>query len=127
MTNYRIEAFYETGDSFGSSKTSTVLSPVWTNLDKAKKALLTLKEHHDYYRKDESRFYSGKLTDKDLENVKNMSWYVDKYWHYCAKVEGDTEGSEMISDVPYHGYFEHLETLKIVAETPEDNDMEINF
>jgi len=127
MTNYRIEAFYETGDSFHTERTSTVLSPVWTNLDKAKKALLTLKEHHDYYNKDQRHYYTSKVTDKDLENLKKMPWYIDKYWHYSLKLEGDEDGSEMISDAPYHGYFEHLETLKIIVETPEETDMEINF
>ena len=129
MPNYRIEAFYATGDSESSYDTSSVLSPVWTDLAKAKKALRDLKEHHEYYKRDDNeRYYHGPVTDEQLKNIAQMPWYPNlrSPW-FSINLEGDLEGSTMISEIPYHGYFEHLKCLKIITEEPEDNDMEVYF
>jgi hypothetical protein len=131
MTNYRIEAFYQTGDSAGSGNTSTILSPVWEDLNTVKKALQELKEHHDYYQRDNSSYYRGTLTEEQLNTMATKSWYVKpsrgNMWYFSASLIADSEKPRMVCHIPYHGYFEHLNSLKIIIEQPEENDMEINF
>lgn len=130
MTNYRIKAFYDTGDSEESYETSTTLSPMWTDLAKAKIALQVLREHHDLHLFAESSYYTGKVTDEDMKNIESKPWYHKPSpwsdWCRSVKVLGDND-NVMISDVPYHGYFENLHSLKIVTEEPTDNDMEVHF
>ena len=136
MTNYRIQAFYSTGDSNSTENTDTLLAPVWTDLDKAKKALQELREHHDYYDFDDKpRWYKGKLTQADLDNIASKPWHAvldkrhSKSHHmsfFCAALELD-DGTRMITNIPYHGYFENLQSLKIIVEVSDETDMEIHF
>ena len=128
MSNYRIEAFYTTGDSESSYDTSTVLSPVWTDLAKAKKALQTLREHHDFCKKeDDRRWYRGPITDEQLKNIESIPWYRRVYgnWSLSIFLEGDEDSSKIVSEIPYHGYFERLKSLKIIVEAPEESGMEL--
>ena len=69
---YKIKVFYETGDSFGSNDTETILEPEWEKLDVAKENLKRIKthykiyqrlDHHNYSWHKEKRFDEKKLPD----------------------------------------------------------------
>lgn len=126
---YQIKASYSTGDSFHTEDTTTVLSPVWKNLDAAKKALQWLKEHHQYYEVYEDSRRSYKNIVFNIDEAKLKSWFVQpeswpEGWTYYMKLPLD-DGTLFNTDIPYHGHFEHLYSLEIESET--DSDMKVSF
>ena len=134
MISYVIKAMYSTGDSFHTEKASTILGIAWSDIVKAKEALKVLAEHHDYYKKySDSRYYSGKLTDKDMKNIATKQWYIvpeesymRDYWQFSLNLA--TDSSEMMTvNVPYHGYFETLDSLEITIDTDENEDSDIHI
>jgi len=123
---YVITAYYRTGDSFHSEDTSTELSPVWENLDDAKEALRWLNEHHQYYEEDNSHHRWPGDKSEDISDLQDKPWYKPKQdwaeeWHYSC-VLPYADGSVVVH-VPYHGYFERLHRLKIIAQI----DGELSF
>ena len=136
MNRYVIRADYVTGDSFGSEDTFEILSPVWTDLDKAKQALKDLTEHHKYYLNSKENCHRWHDDPEvDISDLTKKSWYrpapEDRgywtdFWTFSVDVELD-DGSKHTVSVQYHGYFEHLNSLEITAEPQSDTDMKAYF
>lgn len=121
---YEIVAYYVTGDTFKPYNTSTSLAATWDSLDKAKKALDLLDEHHKCYEEINDRF---RYTPKEDIDVTGKPWYVEDpsttckwkdFWEHCIVIP-DNNGTLVKESIPYHGYSEHLTELKIeVAKAP---------
>jgi hypothetical protein len=129
---FYIKASYSTGDSFKNWDEVTGLAPVWQNLDKAKQALRWLTEHHKEYEVRNNRWSPGVKRDVTAE-----PWYVstpkghgsafwEGWWELCVNLELD-DGTMMNVSIPYHGYFEHLESLEIVPIEDDYSDMKSTF
>ena len=132
MTNYVIKAEYTTGDSFHTEETSDILSPVWTDIEKAKKALSWLTEHHRYYDEVENS-PRWREHNFDTSDVVTKPWYKDgksygqNNWEWSCLVELDDGTLHTVSTSMYHGYFETLHSLEIVVEEPNECDWKVTF
>ena len=114
MTIYRIQYNYETGNSFGSHEETDILEFKWENLEIAKQNLQRIKEHRE--------FYCHFLNEKEAQT---KDWFVEKY-KYCLKLQADNGNFAQIA-APWCGYFERLNWVEIIIETPEISDMRIEF
>ena len=121
-TEYAIEGFYQSGDSFNTYDTSTMLEMRWKDLDKAKAALKRIKEHYLWYR--DVNKYSYKPREQELLEPE---WHRGMKYDFSVKVALDN-GNDVQFTAPWCGYFERLDTAKIVVVSGKaDNDMEVNF
>ena len=132
---YAIEVTYQTGDSFGSETAVDTLSPVWSDIKKAEKALTQLEEYNDFYKVHENLRWVGdknRKTESDkIETIaKRREWYVDKDetnpWAMSWLDRGMTmemdDGSRLVVSTHFiTGYFEHFEGAKIVVYKEEDD------
>lgn len=127
---YEIVAYYSTGDSFNNYDTSTTLACCWENLEVAKLALKYLNEHHRHY-----QVYSNPTwydyPDVNLDTIKQNPWYtgLDKpkgCWDLAIKLPLD-DGSFHMESIPYHGYFEHLNSLVIEASKNSTTGMNFTY
>jgi len=105
---------YSTGDSFQNYDTTDTLAPTWENLDKAKLALVPLKEHHNWY--DEKSGHNWRLSEEEIAktaNAKNEPWWFpdseclfsgisdDSYERQASLMLGMDDGSSIRVSVPY--------------------------
>lgn len=122
---YKIKVFYETGDSFSSNNTETILEPEWEKLDVAKENLKRIKthykiyqrlDHHNYSWDKEKRFDEKKLPDYVIYDKKN-NWLN-------LKLLLDN-GNEMQIYVGWCGYFERLYGADIIIKEDEEMSFQI--
>ncbi len=119
---YRIEYNYDTGDTFRTEEDLTSeLEFEWENLDIAKENLKRIKEHYEWYSSKES--YRKKDMDPPSwwncdsgTSMKNME-------HYLINLKMDN-GKEVQIHAPWCGYFETLNSAKIIQE---GSDMEFSL
>jgi len=143
---YRIQYNYDTGDSFNNEYgLEKVLEISWNNLEIAKENLQRIKEHYKLYELIDSHKRS-KSIQNILREYSTKEWFVlkEKFaiikninkddYHciddekksngkiidsfnatYCIKLKTD-EGKDFQFLCPWCGYFEHLNSCKIIAE-----------
>lgn len=129
---YHIRINYVTGDSFHTETRDSSIGEGWT-LEVAKENLRRLREHHRAV--NISKNYYSMANHAKVENLstewKKQPWYVGV--HYSNGKETINETSFMIVNndgTPkkeyafWNGYFEHLNSATVEAETVnDDNDM----
>jgi hypothetical protein len=107
---YQIIVYYQTGDSFHTEDTETVLDPRWENLDIAKENLERIKQHHEYYHDHNNSFklrYKKKALEEKWKNVPDFI-VVEKTLSFpMIKIKLDNE-NEMQMWPMWCGYFERL-------------------
>lgn len=129
MTKYVIKSHYSTGDSYNTYDTSTTLAAVWTDLNEAKVALKWLTEQHKYYDAVENSHRWGEKVD--VSDLETKPWFRPgknfgmPHWMFSCNVHVDN--AIFVVDIPYHGYFEHLQTLEIIIEEPDTCDWRVDF
>lgn len=94
-TYYLLHATYSTGDSFGSDDGCKLYFELYRDEELAKRAHEQLEEHH--------RAYAA--LDKSKKTLKQFSPYSCE-----ITVDG---GSKQTVHIPYHGYFEGLDSIEI--------------
>ena len=124
---YTIEVNFATGNSFGSHDETETIALVWKDKELARKALVTIKEHYEYYEKLNGY---NRTTNKQLyRELKKHKWFKqsNKYpndesmWGYRCAVELD-DGSWIDLDVGvWCGYFEQLHNASIVNVNDEQD------
>lgn len=120
---FTIKIDYVTGDSFKLYEADTTLSGEWT-LEVAKENLKRIKEHYIQYQI-RNNYYSIALQDKATkleEDISNKSWHTGKYWEYSLNLL-ENDGSVKEYRCPWIGYFESLNSARIISITPEDDEM----
>lgn len=119
--NYIIKYNYNTGDSFHQKNDIDGDFDDWKNSEIAELNLKRLKEHYEYYQAfNKSYCYSEKERTEQkqiIENAKTQPWFVEKY-DICVNLQHD-DGTEYQTSVPWCGYFESLNWLKIEEENPK--------
>lgn len=126
---YQIKYIYDTGDSFNHYRDEEgVLELINEDLNVAKENLKRIKEHYKQY---EELSYSRSREKKDiLESNKDKDWFVEDnndymgYAENCIKLYTD-DGKPWQIWAPWCGYFERLNSARIVCAVPEEDDMEI--
>jgi hypothetical protein len=119
-TEYYIEVSYKTGNSFGSKDTTDEVGMVWYDLNQAKKALMCIKEHYEFY----NSCHGWGLTATEVRKAKDKAcksdWYSKDYPEGCLYVEKDDGCLQQISAF-WTGYFETLYGAEIKSR--QDSDM----
>lgn len=145
--HYELYRDYCTGDSFGSELRFESFGFVWTDLELAKEAFMSVTEHYYYYKEQDSRSqysYANKLIrrlsthayreqDKITDFfIANRPWYrnsecryTGEYvpsWIYSGGIAVRTHTDEWRTlDVGSHtGYFESLYTV-VLIKVEEDS------
>ena len=109
MSNYTIEIFYQTGDSFGSLSHTDTINWEFDDVEEAKTCLQTLREHHkmcmdlDDYKARRNGGRQGVL-DK----------YAHKEWFDAEYPEQRFKYQDRYISVFWVGYFESLHTAEVV-------------
>lgn len=121
---YTIEIQYETGNSLETYvEVSTIEDDLyWDNIENAKEALLSIKEHYELYNKYIKywRYEEEKVTKESiLSQCKEKKWFVNKEdtyfseWYHSIKFILDN-GNEYIINPFWIGYFERLISIEII-------------
>jgi hypothetical protein len=126
---YRIIINYNTGDSFSNvPNQEETLDGEWESLDVAKENLQSIKEH--YMMNIELSRATPKKKEEILEKNSDKSWFCPRdgklVWDssYSLKLKMDNGNYWQISTGVWCGYFESLNSAKIV---PDDTGMTISF
>jgi hypothetical protein len=122
MGKYKIVAYYQTGDSFGSRDTQSDVELQWNDLEIAKENLRRIKEHDEFQREVDNRF-ANKTKDQLLKEAKNKPWFTDnKYgFYHCLNLLTD-RGKLHKYSAPWCGYFERLHGARIELVDELDSD-----
>lgn len=127
MTQFTIEITYKTGNSFNTYTDTDTVDVVWSDLSKAKIALQYIKLHEEAMND-----FRSAWTNKEKKELKDklslQPWFKntnDDYYYYIL-VPDDSD-----NPVPMYafwmGYFEQINSAKIVTVNKDDDDMEIHF
>lgn len=146
--HYELYRDYRTGDSFGSETRFESFGFVWTDLELAKEAFMSVTEHYCYYKEQDSRSqYSyvnnlvrklGRHSYREQDKITdffiaNRLWYKNsecRYsgehvtsWMYSGGIGVRTEVDEWRTlDVGSHtGYFESLYTILLIEVNDSEN------
>ena len=112
MHLYKIEVFYSTGDSYSSHDTSTILQMEWKSLDNAKLALRRIKEHYAWYQ------YKNDPPYMQRKKASEPAWHQGEEFDFTIKLMLDN-GKDVKFSAPWCGYFEDLQSAKIISEDPD--------
>ena len=115
MSIYKIEVFYQTGDSWTTEDVSKVLEMSWTNLDNAKKALQRIKEHYAWYR------YVNDPPHMSRDKATEPNWHKGQEYDFVISLTLDNK-KDVTFIAPWCGFFEKLHRAKILL--PSDSDTE---
>lgn len=124
---YTINIKYRTGNSFNTYNDEDTVGASWTDINKAKKTLKFIKQHHEAVQEYSNLTYLKR--QEYLSTIKLSSWFSnDEYWQFQIKTEDD-DGNELIIHSFWEGYFEDIHEAHIVVDeqSNEDNDMSIYF
>lgn len=130
---YTIQVYYKTGNSFGSHEETDEIGLVFKDIQQAKSALKSLKEHYNFYKEFDKKCNK---TKEDLEEitVRNYSWFNYEYdfksydWPmYTCNVECCDGSIRSIPTDMWCGYFERLLSAQVVAATIDDDDLKVEF
>lgn len=118
---FKITAYYQTGNSFGSEYTSDELGVVLNDLEEAKDCLRRAKEHYLFV-KDLENTHSwdnrpGMSRDKLIKINKDKDWFFPDY------PEAGFIFKDRRVSAYYIGYFEILHKLQIEYIDTEDDDL----
>jgi hypothetical protein len=120
IMGYQIKAYYQTGDSFGSENTYTVLELINKDIDVAKANLKRIAEHYEMYKQFNSYSRHREKTKKDY---KNFDWFVDEdMFEYSVILKTDS-GNNLQIHCDWCGYFEKLHSIELV----NDEEFKIEF
>lgn len=113
MIRYCIKYDYTTGNSFGSkSYENEQFEVIWKNLDLAKENMKILADHYNSYCK-YAEASSSEERNKILEEFTKKEWFTNKqYWEFSVLLKDDN-GSKFQISIPWCGYFESLQALRI--------------
>lgn len=118
---YTIEVNYTTGCSFTSETYTDDIGRAWEDIELARKALQSIKEHYELYAKrsrDEEK--EDKASEFDwYKNADRSDAYLPWYFHLVVECD-DGEWRQIPCDM-WIGYFEELHSGK-VAHVCEDGD-----
>ena len=106
-----IEAYYETGDSFGTSNDTEILDFEWENEDIVVENAKAIMEHYDVYHAIE-----GWGTKPEDESYKEKWWYVepDKWSKVSQSLNLKLDDGTLFQYLcPWCGYFERLISTEI--------------
>lgn len=132
---FEILVKYMTGDSFGSRYTEDTVGCIWKDIEYAKLALKYIKEHHEMKQELESETRWGKSSGKAniiISSLKSKPWYVapkDKWSSHLSVLKVPVNEEEWQQIYPFwHGYFERLESIEIIAARNEnESDTKYSF
>ena len=116
MNKYTIEYDFTTGDSYSLERLTEILDCIsWNNLEIAKENLKRIKEHYEFYYREEKTYSRRK-------KVKPPTWWKTNNNHiYCVNLKTDN-GKEFQLYCPWCGYFETLHGATII-----ENDSDMSF
>ena len=127
---YTIKLEYITGDSFSSEETYTVIGHCWKDIELARKALATYKEHYGLY-SDLETYSINRRNREDIDaEAKEKEWfqkadtsysYGMSQWYHCLAAEMD-DGQWKNLPTPHVGHFERLQCASVVLVQDEDRD-----
>lgn len=123
---YTIEVYYQTGDSFGSEMTNDTIGPVWKDKNLAYKALEEIMEFNDFYSVYSGWGISESRRKKVIELAKKRPWYIESEYDFgfpSTMTMLMDDGSRMSCYMHFiTGYFEHLESAKVIEYHEEEPD-----
>lgn len=124
---YTIKIYYRTGNSFGSHDEEDELEGNWT-LEIAKENLKRIKAHYQLYQL-RKNYYSISLRDKAekfLEDARKEPWFSAgsgrSEWEYSLNLL-ENDGTSKNYSTFWCGYFEQLNSAKIISKISEDDEM----
>lgn len=125
MSKYSIRYDGTTGDSFGSSEMSGNLEVTWDNLEIVKENLRRIRDHYEFYNKQNSHYWQVSKDQIAQERVEaaGRPWFVDcvHHFYHSVKLLADN-GKEFVYHAPWCGYFESLGSIKMVLTEPNEAD-----
>ena len=130
---YDIELSYQTGDSFNTYHESSMLE-FPTSLETAKINLKRIKAHYEIYQK-RHRGYSSRREEIKFPDfyISTMDYKIDRTGRTSKSdcdgiklLKDDGTEHEMLSGF-WLGYFEYLESGRIVAYSEVESDLEFRI
>ncbi|EBS4516499.1 hypothetical protein DQT32_03610 [Salmonella enterica subsp. enterica serovar Braenderup] len=127
MTEYTIRVTYTTGNSFNKYTEERNIELTWTDLDKAKAALQIIKEHQKALY--ELRTAWSASEKKELKEKYSLKpWFNNQGDSYAYEILVQNDSGEYVEMYAFWvGYFESIQSAKIITVIEDDNDMEITF
>lgn len=134
---FTIELRYRTGNSFHSEQCTECIGHVWKDKELARKALASIKDHYDMYKKIERLGRHGREEKPSLvKEMMEKEWYVNHSnpvgltidgdlnwgWEYCLAVEMDDGTWRNVPTDMYIGYFEELYGARVAIEHDDNKD-----
>lgn len=113
---FTIKITYETGDSFNVYTEEKIIGMCWNDINKAKEALIAIKEH--------TNFFNNRLN----KDISSKSYWYSKYEdhdmsEYSILLKDDNNKLIKVSAF-WRGYFERIKKANIVTD---DEESEIIF
>lgn len=108
---YKIQVYYQTGDSFSSREEQDCLDHKWTNLEIAKENLERIKAHNEWY----SWEHSSQIVES---NFRKKPDFVNPNLDTSILLKMD-DGTEMYSSCFWCGYFENIHSAEIIIDLPK--------
>ena len=112
---YTIQINYKTGYSFHSERKINVIGAWWDDKGLARKALQSIKEHHNIFKYGE---------EEGIKKAYKFDWFDEDFPMHSLIVEVD-DGSKQKICAFWFGYFEYLDSAKIVSEVDDEDHFEV--